>query len=252
MKEKKGFTLIEVIVALSIFMVVTIALLSSYYSYYSFIKDLRYKSTGQNLAQLQLEDIQGLSITIIDSLIHTPGFSFPTDLTYDEPNYPSKIPNPPPTGNQFYVDYGTGYSNVYDSIRYDSNTGKYYLMDGSFQIEHIRNICGVESETGTILSPPPEPTLPSDLLLPSNIEIKPVLRTDTTTGEAYYDFTVILHKEVFPHYQKRIIIIDKTPTITDLKNKIYEIRVIVYWTLKDGTMKSITVTGEKSYARQEH
>gem|GEM_PF-4240532 len=58
MKEKKGFALIEVIVALSIFMVVTIALISSYYSYYSFVKDLRYKSTGQNLAQLQLEDIQ--------------------------------------------------------------------------------------------------------------------------------------------------------------------------------------------------
>jgi hypothetical protein len=113
------------------------------------------------------------------------------------------------------------------------------------------NILGVESATGTISNPPPVPALPSNLLLPSNIEIKPVLRTDQTTGEAYYDFTIILHKEVFPHYQKRIIIIDKTPTMTNLLNKIYEIRVIVYWTLKDGTMKSITVTGEKSATRQQ-
>jgi hypothetical protein len=201
-----------------------------------------------------LEDIEGLSISVIDSLIHTPnppGFSFPTDLTYDEPNYPAKIPKNigyPPPGNQFYVDYGgAGYNNVYDSIRYDPNTGKYYLMDGSFRIEHIMNILGVESATG---SNPQVPALPSDLLLPSNIEIEPVLRTDQT-GQAYYDFTIILHKEVFPHYQKRIIIIDKTPTMTNLLNKIYEIRVIVYWTLKDGTMKSITVTGEKSATRQQ-
>jgi prepilin-type N-terminal cleavage/methylation domain-containing protein len=248
MKKKRGFTLIEVIVALAIFMVVTVALLSSYYSYYSYVKDLRYKSIGQNLAQLQLEDIEGLSISVIDSLVK--GGQFPV-LTYDEPNYPPKPANPPPPSNQFFIDYGTTYENVYDSIRYDSNTGKYYLMDGSFRIEHIMNILGVESATGTISNPPPVPALPSDLLLPSNIEIKPVLRTDQTTGETYYDFTIILHKEVFPHYQKRIIIIDKTPTMTNLLNKIYEIRVIVYWTLKDGTMKSITVTGEKSATRQQ-
>lgn len=253
--KKRGFTLIEVIVALSIFMVVTIALISGYFSYYSFVKDLRYKSIGQNLAQLQLEDVKGLSISVLDSLVK--GGQFPV-LTYQEPNYPKKPDNPPPPNSPYFIDYGTTYNNVYDSIRFDSSSNAYYPMDGSFRVEHILNICGYESPTGTQSNPPPKPNISEELnklgkqlVLPDNIEILPVLEVDQNTNESYWDFTIILHKEVFPHYQKRVIIIDRTPTIDNLNNKIYEIRVIVYWTLKNGVTKSVTVTGEKSYVRSQ-
>jgi len=82
---KKGFSLIEVIIALAILMIVVLGLISSYYSYYRNMVDLRIKTTGQNLAQLQLEDIQNLSVSVIDYLINT-GNSW-SDI-YAEPNYP--------------------------------------------------------------------------------------------------------------------------------------------------------------------
>jgi len=123
-------------------------------------------------------------------------------------------------------------------------------MDASFRVEHIINIIGHESTIGTIDNPPPQPDVSQfGLLLPDTIEIEPVLREDVVTNTTYWDFTVILHKETFPHYQKRMIIIDKTPEISDLTKKLYEIRVIVYWALNDGTVKSITITGEESYVR---
>ncbi|MGB9794346.1 type IV pilus modification PilV family protein [Caldisericum exile] len=247
MKKKKGFSLIEVIIAVTIFAVVTTALLYGYYSYYSFVKDLRYKSIGLNLAQLQLEDVKSLSISVIDSLIK--GGQFPTTVTYDAPNYPQKPSSPPPQSSPYFIDYGTTYNNVYDSIQYDPTTNKYYPMDGSYRVEHILNVCGIESETGTATNPPPVPDT-SGIMLPPNIEIAPRLRVDTITNQSYYDFTIILHKEVYPHYTKRIIIIDKTPTITDLRNKIYEIKIIVYW-MVGNNQKSVIVTGEKSYARSQ-
>ena len=81
-KKRAGFTLIEVIVAMGIFMIVVLALLGSYYSYYRAVKDLRYKTIGENLAQLQLEDIQNLAVSIIDNIIDgTEGYplNYPKD-----------------------------------------------------------------------------------------------------------------------------------------------------------------------------
>lgn len=209
-RNKKGFTIIEVLIAFSIFIIFVLGLLGSYYSYYNTVKDLRYRNIGQNLAQLILEDIQNLSIDVIDSLVK--GGQFP-DLTYEEPNYPLDT-----NDSEF----------IYDS-------GK---IDGSFRIEHILNICGVENSE----------TLP-ELLLPVSIEIEPQLQLDDLTGEFYWDYTIILNKEIYPRYYKRVYIEDKTPTILETKNKIYEIRITIYWELLNGVEKSLTIKGEKSYDR---
>ncbi len=207
-RNKKGFTIIEVLISFSIFIVIVLALLGSYYSYYNTVKDLRYRNIGQNLAQLILEDIQSLSIDVISSLVK--GGQFPV-LTYEEPNYPLDT-NPDDT--------------IYDS-------GK---IDGSFRIEHILNICGIENSEN----------LP-ELLLPVSIEIEPLLQIDELTGGSYYDYTIILNKEIYPRYYKKIYIEDKTPSIPDTKNKIYEINVTIFWELLNGAEKSLTIKGEKSY-----
>ena len=202
-RGRRGFSLIEVIIALAIFMVVVIALEFSYYSYYRNITDLRIKTIGQNLAELQLEDIQNLASSVIVSHLvdNAAGYS---------PNYPPD-------------DDGDYTNNVYDSG----------VIKGSFRIEGLKNICG---ESGG--------SLPSDLLLPSSIEFI----YDTTT--TYY--TLVLHKEVFPHYKKRIVITDETPSVKAPAKKIFKLEVTTYWGKdadNDGIPdKYITVTGEKSDA----
>ena len=213
---KKGFSLIEVIIALAILMIVVLGLLTSYYSYYRNMVDLRIQTTGQNLAQLQLEDVQNLAVSVLSNLVKDKPSNTPPEgwsTTYTIPNYPGDT-DPSP----FVYDSGDG-------------SALYPLIDGSFRIEHLTNICG--ETTGD---------LPGDLLLPSSIE---VIRVPATGVFDHYN--IILHKEVFPSYKKQIVITDKTPGLTDAQ-KIFSIEVTVFWN-EGGTEKSITVTGEKSYAR---
>lgn len=113
--KKKGFTLIEVIVALAILMVGTLALLVSYAGYYQNVQYQRYKTIGENLAQLQLEDIQSLPNSILKNLVRGGSFL---------PNYP--------------VDKDTS------NIRYDS--GK---IDGKFKVSRITSIDGLANELPT-------------------------------------------------------------------------------------------------------
>jgi len=224
-KKRAGFTLIEVIVALGIFFIVLIALLGSYYSYYRNVQFERYKTIGENLAQLQLEDIQNLSVSVLVNLVkdnpdNTPPIGWST--TYTNPNYPGDTDSSP---------------SVYDS---GDGSVPHPLIDSSFRIEHLTNICG--KIDGSL------PSGSDKLILPGNIEVTPVLETDPDTGATYYDYTLTLNKETFPHYEKRIVITDETPLLGD-SYKIFNIEVTVFWHDANGVEKSITVTGEKSYAR---
>jgi prepilin-type N-terminal cleavage/methylation domain-containing protein len=184
-KKRAGFTLIEVIVAMGIFFIVLIAFLGSYYSYYRNVQFERYKTIGENLAQLQVEDIQNLAVSVIDSDIIDSTTGYP-------PNYPSDI-DPA--------------EHVYDSG----------IIDSKFVIEDLTSF------------PPGEPLLPNSISL------------DKSAG------ILTLEKWEFPMYEKKIVIIDRTPELSEGK-KIFNIKVIVYWDV-GGTEKSITVAGEKSYAK---
>ncbi|MEA3313900.1 MAG: type II secretion system protein [Caldisericota bacterium] len=184
---KKGFSLIEVIIALAILMIVTFGLLTSYYSYYRNVADLRIQTTGQNLAQLQLEDIQNLASTVLVILVQGGEYL---------PNYPLDTAS--------------------DIAIYDSGQ----LADASFTIESLVSV-------------------PANLLLPSSIEVQ--------GPDAYGEYTLILLKEVFPHYKKQIVITDRTPDL-DTTKKIFEVKVTIFWDI-GGVEKSITITGEKNDAR---
>ena len=214
-KKRAGFTLIEVIVAMSIFFIVLIAFLSSYYSYYRNVQYTRYKTIGENLAQLQLEDIQNLSASVLKIIVgetDEAGLGLGIYL----PNYPKDMNS----GSAIY------------------NSGD---IDSSFSIDNLSNICGTES-------PNPPPTT---LLLPNSIVVTsvPVLDGDGfPTGD--YTYTLALYKETFPSYTKEIYIEDKTPTIEITSKKIFEIHVTVSWNI-NGSQKSVTITGEKNDARTQ-
>lgn len=213
---KKGFSLIEVIIALAILMIVVLGLIGSYYSYYRNMTDLRIQTIGQNLAQLQLEDIQNLAVSVLNIIVGETD-EFGPGLGIYLPNYPEDT-DPDET--------------IYDSG--DGTPGR-LLIDGSFKIEHLTDICG--ETTGDL----------PDLLLPTSVGIEQVL-----DAGVFQDYILILHKEVFPNYKKRIVITDNTLGLTDAQ-KIFTIEVTVYWGKDadgDGIPdKHITVTGEKNDAR---
>jgi len=188
-KKRAGFTLIEVIVALGIFMIVVLALLSGFTFYYKYVRDLRFQTIGENLAQLQLEDLRNLPISILNKLANTPDFFWPSASS--NPNYPKDTD-------------GFGDNHIYYSGEIESE----------FRIENLKNVCGVEED----------PSLPS-LTLPESIEVKP--RQDTITGEWYYDVT--LNKWTFPYYKKEIWITDLTPDKNDERLKEFKIKVLIKW-----------------------
>jgi len=282
MRKRKGFTLIEVIVALGIFLILILALVGSYYLYYNSVKQMAYKAIGQNIAELQLEDVRYLPVGILYSLCGggdtppQPGdrqyppssswqyykpssdskyyeqflttkeeeeaagipdgipYRFDQTVTTDDPSA-GIYPNEPST----WVDY---YPNVYIS-------GK---IEGDFRLQQIGSILGVTNSVNF----DPEGLLQQ--YLPANIKITPVYETDGSGNFTGYDYTIILNKEVFPYYHKKIEITDETPNITDIQNKIFKIEVTVYWTvgghidpsvpgqIVGGTTKHITITTEKS------
>ena len=83
---------------MSILVVVVLALLSSYAFYYRSITNLRVQSIGENLAQLQLEDVRNMGIAAFQALLGgtwnsdttSPNWAWPTRFpaNYDCPNYP--------------------------------------------------------------------------------------------------------------------------------------------------------------------
>ena len=233
MQKRRGFTLIEVIVALGIFMIVLLALLSSYYSYYNSIKQMTYKAIGQNLAELLLEDVRSLPVDIVDDLLKSgqypeeppkgyweryinssaiPGCYEPSETP--DPNIPDAIPFP--------ADTTPGYNTKYDSGEIDS----------SYRLQKVASVFGVEESS----------TIPQYLLvgLPSNIVITPVYYSEDNT----FFYTILLNKEIFPYYKRRVVIEDLTPGVNDPRLKIYRIAVTILW---NNGQQSITVTGEKSF-----
>src|SRR5450830_920139 len=69
MGRRLGFTLIEVVVAMAILLIVVLALVSSYSFYYGRTVQLRAATIGQNLAQLNMEDVRSKSKSVLAELV---------------------------------------------------------------------------------------------------------------------------------------------------------------------------------------
>lgn len=289
MQKRRGFTLIEVIVALGILLIVILALLGNYFSYYSSVKNLTYRAIGQNLAEVMLEDVRSLEVGLLDKLVRNG--SYPTNEVWDYYTFPpandpynidderyyvtiskeewddipeflpdGKTPNPKKVENAIHYPPDTNN----DTSIYDSG---YIIIDGkevpkiesSYRIEGVDTVLGITSEDFENDFDSASETFINKLKdLPSNISVMPVYEYDDLTGISSYSFTVMLHKEVFPYYKRRIVITDLYPEISQPEMKIYRIEVTVSWTyggkidpntgkITGGITKSVTVVGEKSY-----
>lgn len=197
-----GFTLLEVMVAFAVFMIVVLALISSYFGYNSRMRALRIATIGQNLAQLEMENLRSMSKSVLTSLVQ--GNS--TDI-----NYVNTTNNVfPPLRSD-----GDTRPTVYDSGVDASNVG---LLDGTF---YIPNVASIDLHT---------PSSPSDvpaLTLPEGVVTVSVAVNTPSAGVPWMDYTVTLHKEVFPGYKKRIVVTD----LTGGRGQLFRLEVTVYWTV---------------------
>jgi prepilin-type N-terminal cleavage/methylation domain-containing protein len=207
----RGFTLIEVVVAISILVVVVLALVSNYYAYYANVMNQRYKTIGENFAQLQLEDIQGMSGTMLQRIV---GESDPGGIGGDPyPNNPSD-----PSDPAFLMDNYRDTSSI--SSVFDSS-----VVEGDFRIYDLTDVGGLSS---------------------ANI---PGVSVELASNPSWHN--VILYHSAFPGYRKRVIITDLTqavgtPSNLDTVKRIFKIEVTVYWNAPNGAEHQVTVTGLKN------
>ncbi|HEY5485893.1 MAG TPA: type II secretion system protein [Candidatus Cryosericum sp.] len=218
-----GFTLVEIVVAMAILMVVVLGMLSSYASYYGRVAQERLATTGQNLAQLQLEDVLSLDKSVLYNLA-LGGDNI--DVNYVN-TASSASPGYPPISDI------SASSSVYDSG----------IVDGTFYITGIRAVYApsmspsVSHQLPAGLSDVPNLDLPSGI-----VDLQP--ESHTSSGVTTWDYTVILNKAVFPGYQRRVVITDTTPSIGQAANKLYKIEVTIFWTVM-GRQQQYTVSAEK-------
>jgi len=189
-------------------MIAVIALVASYGWYYQRLSDERVATIGQNLAQLELEDIRSKSKDDLFSLCHGSSIG-------DTINYPQERSGMP------------GYEN---STLYDPGD-----QDGTFTIQHVATVLGH--------SPSSVSDIPGLVLPAGTVVVQPTYWTPSG-NDPYWDYTVVLNQGVFPHYTKRVTITDTTPLVTVANNKIFNIAVTVKWLLGSSS-KSTMVSSEK-------
>jgi prepilin-type N-terminal cleavage/methylation domain-containing protein len=214
---KRGFTLIEVIVAMAIMMIVVLGMVAAYTAFYGRITQARVATIGQNLAQLQLEDALSMNNQVLGLLVHNQDIG---DI-----NYVNAAASPP------LVDAAPLDDTIYDS-------GK---VDGTFYITGVASV-NVPSMGLSNHVPSGAADIP-DLALPTGIvDLQPVYHASAATP--YWDYTVTLHKAVFPGYQRRVLITDTTPSTLNSTLKVFRIEVTIFWTIA-GNEQQYTVSAEK-------
>jgi len=221
--HRSGFTLIEIVVAMAILMVVVLGMLSSYASYYGRVAQERLATTGQNLAQLQLEDVLSLDKSVLYDLAlggNNIDVNYVNTANSASPGYPT-------------ISDTNASSSVYDSGR----------VDGTFYITGIRAVYAPSMNVSHLL-PGGSSDVPN-LDLPSGIvDLQPESHTDPSSVGTTWDYTVILNKAVFPGYQRQVVITDTTPSIEQRANKLYKIEVTIFWTVM-GKQQQYMVSAEK-------
>lgn len=285
--RRLGFTLIEVVVAMSILVIVVLAMLSSYSFFYSSVTNLRLQSIGENLAQLQLEDVRNMGIGSFKVVLGTnwDGTApkdnvwparFPQD--YNCPNYPpAELFYTASAGNPTWYSYARvdegaaigGPSNL-PQWTYDASSPSSGLpipptpstlpanpsgLEGN--LASIRYASGIpyEYDSGKrdadfVIEGLHDFTISGVSSTPSDL-VLPETITVASSASGTAPYTLDISKWTYPYFKKRITITDESPGKSDLAEKLYEVAVTVYWTgTANGTQKSYTVKQKVSFEGQ--
>jgi len=242
--HRPGFTLIEVVVAMAILAVVSIAFATfSMASSQRSSQDL-IRVKAQNLAEVTMEDLTGLQVSAIKGLMNG---------TVALVNYPAN---------------GTGVTGyTADPARYHVIISGEFLMtgltsffgtsgvglDGSGTAGAVSSLQfspldkGIEkNDYYGVYSTSQLPTMSNTAFkvhkygIAQSMVVEPMLLKDGDTWEA----GLIVFLSQFPHFQKEITIVDQTPEVTDEAKAHLTIDVKILWTFGTGH-QMLDVNGEK-------
>jgi prepilin-type N-terminal cleavage/methylation domain-containing protein len=203
--RRRGFTLIEVVVASAILLILLIALIGSFSRGVAGFRNAQLTTFAQNLAEFQAEDLKSMSPSVLYLLV--------------QHDYPGKIYEYDDEGN-VVVDPVTGlpvldqshplvqYSNYpyaaddLEPWRYDSGE-----INTEFNIIGLTRILGDPWTAGSASDPDAAPELVGDpILLGANIQILPYEDVDEM-GDAFWRYyRAALHRQAFPLFSKRIVV----------------------------------------------
>jgi len=285
---RKGFTLIEVVVAMAILVIVVLAMLSSYSFFYSSVTNLRLQSIGENLAQLQLEDVRNMGITGFQQVLggkwnassspavplgwptRSPAAShysnYPAaELFYPDPSnlsdvkwypYERAVPGQP-IGPSNLPTYDASNQLIWPTPSSVSVLPSTSLVESLASITYYKNDGTPKTYDSGIVD--------ADFFLegltsfsisdvssssPSNL-VLPDTITVAPSPSALGEYTLDISKWTYPYLKKRVTITDESPGESEPARKLYEVAVTVYWTgTANGTQKSYTVKQKVSFEGQ--
>jgi len=278
--SRRGFTLIEVVIAMSILVVVVLALLSSYVFYYRSITNLRIQSIGENLAQLQLEDVRNLGSSSFVLILggHWDSSTSPARPTPFPPRFPTKYncPNYPPA-ELFYANTASSSDPYWFSYSGDprikdepiglGNLPQWYDASRLPVVPYLTSLPGDTTKADLIKQNLASITYDSrgfpitydsgkreadfvveDLTsVPSGVLVlPPSISVTESAASGTLLYTLDISKWTYPYFKKRITITDESPNETELAKKLHKVVVTVYWTAS-GVQKSYTVEQEVGF-----
>lgn len=257
--RRSGFTLIEVIVAMGILMLVSVAFLQFSITSYQWGSNLAVRSMAQNLAELTAEQIAGDSVTRIEGMIINRSAASPdfpaNGTTWPDDLDPSKVTIASSPSDTYAVTVPgefliTGITSFFPTSSSESDlplwpSGDISALNGASS--GFTRTAGTGDLTTTF------PSLSAQGVVPNystslyeatpNIVVVPMQYSDPSSS----DSSLVLFRGQYPRFLRKILIkrISAVNPSGDLSLARYLYTVQVSWTF-NGKKQMVAVTGERS------
>jgi prepilin-type N-terminal cleavage/methylation domain-containing protein len=193
-QRRRGFTLVEVVVASAILLILLISLMASFASGVSGFKQAQLLTFAQNLAEFQAEDLKALAPSVLSLLCEGGWTGVPPGVDPALSNY----------ANPSATDPNDAEALVRNARPFEYDSG---LQQTDYNIIGVTDIV-TDPSTVYHAGETSPPTIPTDppFLLGSNISVESYPKTDPTSP-TIYPFVVKLHKEAYPLFTKEIRVV---------------------------------------------
>jgi prepilin-type N-terminal cleavage/methylation domain-containing protein len=193
---RRGFTLVEVVVASAILLILLISLMASFASGVSGFKQAQLLTFAQNLAEFQAEDLKALAPSVLRQLCEGTWTGVPPTVDQSLTNYPSAVAADPDNALAKNV----------RPFEYDS--GRRLTDFNIIGVDAVVKDKDTDYPLAYRAGGASAPTLPTNppLLLGSNIDVESYEQTDSPNPSTYY-YVVKLHKEAYPLFTKQIRVV---------------------------------------------